>query len=78
MTELPKPAVLAARGGCWFRAGTVEIHLGVEAGFAPALQGAPGHPSRDPWRRRAHVTRGHRDLQSCLTAISPSSGRRES
>ncbi|WP_030941874.1 VOC family protein [Streptomyces sp. NRRL S-646] len=34
MTEIPKPHVLAARGGCWFQAGAVQLHLGVEA--APA------------------------------------------
>ena len=30
MTEVEKPAVLAARGGCWFRGGGLEVHLGVE------------------------------------------------
>ena len=30
MVELEKPAALAARGGCWFRGGGVEVHLGVE------------------------------------------------
>lgn len=34
MTEIPKPPTLAARGGCWFRAGPVQLHLGVEE--APA------------------------------------------
>ncbi|MER6570341.1 VOC family protein [Streptomyces sp. NPDC001093] len=34
MTEIPKPPVLAARGGCWFQAGAVQIHLGIEE--APA------------------------------------------
>ncbi|MFF4270851.1 VOC family protein [Streptomyces sp. NPDC001536] len=34
MTEVPKPPVLAARGGCWFRAGAVQLHLGIEE--APA------------------------------------------
>ena len=42
MTELDKPPVLAARGGAWFRAGGVEIHLGVEAGFRPARKAHPG------------------------------------
>lgn len=36
MTELPKPANLAVRGGCWFEAGGAHVHLGVEAGFRPA------------------------------------------
>jgi catechol 2,3-dioxygenase-like lactoylglutathione lyase family enzyme len=50
MTERPKPPVLAARGGCWFRvgpespdnAGAVEIHLGVEEPFVPARKAHPG------------------------------------
>jgi catechol 2,3-dioxygenase-like lactoylglutathione lyase family enzyme len=42
MTELPKPAELAARGGCWFASGDVQVHLGVEDGFAPARKAHPG------------------------------------
>jgi catechol 2,3-dioxygenase-like lactoylglutathione lyase family enzyme len=42
MTEREKPPVLAARGGCWFRAGGVELHLGVEDRFAPARKAHPG------------------------------------
>ncbi|KOU57803.1 glyoxalase [Streptomyces sp. MMG1533] len=42
MTELPKPPVLAARGGCWFQAGAVQLHLGVEADFRPAKKAHPG------------------------------------
>lgn len=42
MTEVPKPPVLAARGGCWFEAGHVRLHLGVEPGFRPARKAHPG------------------------------------
>jgi catechol 2,3-dioxygenase-like lactoylglutathione lyase family enzyme len=42
MTEIPKPPVLAARGGLWLRADTLEIHLGVEADFRPARKAHPG------------------------------------
>ncbi len=42
MDELTKPPVLAARGGAWFRSGSVEIHCGVEADFAPARKAHPG------------------------------------
>ncbi len=42
MTELEKPSALAARGGCWFRLGGLEIHLGVEEGFRPAAKAHPG------------------------------------
>jgi catechol 2,3-dioxygenase-like lactoylglutathione lyase family enzyme len=42
MAELEKPAVLAARGGCWFRSGGLEVHLGVESKFIPADKAHPG------------------------------------
>jgi catechol 2,3-dioxygenase-like lactoylglutathione lyase family enzyme len=42
MVELEKPPVLAARGGCWFRGGGLEVHLGVEAAFVPARKAHPG------------------------------------
>jgi catechol 2,3-dioxygenase-like lactoylglutathione lyase family enzyme len=41
MTEIEKPPVLAARGGAWFRAGRLELHLGVEDDFRPARKGTP-------------------------------------
>ncbi|WP_337193510.1 VOC family protein [Actinomadura rayongensis] len=42
MTEIEKPPVLAARGGLWVRAETLEIHLGVEDDFRPARKAHPG------------------------------------
>ena len=39
--EVEKPPVLAARGGCWFRTDGVEVHVGVEDGFAPARKAHP-------------------------------------
>ena len=42
LEELPKPQPLAARGGCWFRAGAQELHVGVEEPFTPARK---AHPS---------------------------------
>ncbi|QHA05172.1 glyoxalase [Streptomyces broussonetiae] len=42
MTEIPKPPVLAARGGCWFEAGHVQLHVGIENGFRPAKKAHPG------------------------------------
>jgi catechol 2,3-dioxygenase-like lactoylglutathione lyase family enzyme len=42
MTEIPKPQLLAARGGCWFQAGAVQLHLGIEADFRPARKAHPG------------------------------------
>lgn len=42
MSEIPKPAVLAARGGAWFAAGALELHLGIEDDFRPARKAHPG------------------------------------
>ncbi len=42
MEEVEKPPALAARGGCWFRGGGVEVHLGVEQAFTPARKAHPG------------------------------------
>ncbi|MDQ1708786.1 MAG: hypothetical protein QOG49_171, partial [Frankiaceae bacterium] len=36
MAETAKPPALAARGGCWFRGGGLEVHLGVDPDFRPA------------------------------------------
>ena len=36
MTEIDNPPVLAKRGGAWFAAGHVQIHLGVEEDFRAA------------------------------------------
>lgn len=41
LPEVPKPPELAARGGCWFEAPGVKVHLGVEADFRPAKKAHP-------------------------------------
>jgi len=46
-SEVQKPAELARRGGVWFRAGTLELHLGVEEPFAPAEKAHPGILTED-------------------------------
>lgn len=33
LTEVPKPVEMAKRGGAWFEAGAVKVHLGVEQDF---------------------------------------------
>jgi catechol 2,3-dioxygenase-like lactoylglutathione lyase family enzyme len=45
--ELPKPALLARRGGCWFAVPGcggpgAELHVGVEEDFRPAAKAHPG------------------------------------
>jgi catechol 2,3-dioxygenase-like lactoylglutathione lyase family enzyme len=47
LAEVAKPPVLAARGGVWFRADGIEIHIGVEDGFRPARKAHPGILVRD-------------------------------
>jgi catechol 2,3-dioxygenase-like lactoylglutathione lyase family enzyme len=39
--EVPKPADLAKRGGCWFERGELKVHLGVEAQFRAARKAHP-------------------------------------
>jgi len=41
MREIPKPAELIKRGGCWFESGSVQVHLGVEMDFRPAKKAHP-------------------------------------
>jgi catechol 2,3-dioxygenase-like lactoylglutathione lyase family enzyme len=39
--EVPKPANLAKRGGCWFVRGALKVHLGVESDFRAARKAHP-------------------------------------
>lgn len=42
LTEIVKPAALAARGGVWFAlAGSVQLHIGVAEPFVPAGKAHP-------------------------------------
>lgn len=41
LAETPKPAHLAARGGCWFEDGALKVHLGVDPDFRPARKAHP-------------------------------------
>ena len=41
LPERSKPPILAARGGCWFEAPGVKVHLGVEADFRAAQKAHP-------------------------------------
>lgn len=42
MPELAKPAALQARGGLWFQCGALQLHLGIDPAFQPALNAHPG------------------------------------
>lgn len=39
--EVPKPSAMAARGGAWFEAGAVRIHVGTEEAFVAARKAHP-------------------------------------
>ena len=55
LTELSKPADLAARGGCWFALGDRQLHFGVDAEFRPA--------------KKAHVAFATDDLDALRTRL---------
>ena len=48
MQEMEKPEPLRSRGGCWFRCGTQQIHIGVERDFRPAKKAHPAFVANDP------------------------------
>lgn len=41
LPEVAKPDALQARGGLWFEAGTLRLHLGVDDDFRPAKKAHP-------------------------------------
>ena len=41
LTEITKPPELAPRGGCWFQGQGIDLHLGVQQDFTPALKAHP-------------------------------------
>jgi catechol 2,3-dioxygenase-like lactoylglutathione lyase family enzyme len=54
--ELPKPPGLAQRGGCWFRLGEIELHVGIEEPFVPQAKAHPGFLVDDLDRWAARMT----------------------
>lgn len=46
MKEIPKPENLQSRGGCWFRCGVQEVHIGIQANFVAAEKAHPGFTVR--------------------------------
>jgi catechol 2,3-dioxygenase-like lactoylglutathione lyase family enzyme len=41
ISHVPKPYLLAVRGGCWFEDGDLKVHLGVDVSFRPATKAHP-------------------------------------
>ncbi len=47
ITEEEKPFPLSERGGCWFRKGSVILHVGVDNEFAPQKKAHPAFVVHD-------------------------------
>lgn len=47
LKEIEKPPHLVAQGGCWFRVGSRQLHIGVEDEFRPALKAHPAFTVSD-------------------------------
>jgi catechol 2,3-dioxygenase-like lactoylglutathione lyase family enzyme len=47
LEEIAKPEPLRFRGGCWFRCGAHQIHIGVETDFRPCRKAHPAIAVRD-------------------------------
>ena len=61
ISEVPKPAHLAKRGGCWFEQGGLKVHLGVDADFKPARKAHPAFIVSDLGKLVTRLeTRGYR------------------
>lgn len=58
LAEVPKPAALAGRGGCWFAGDGVAVHLGVEPDFRPASKAHPAFVVEDLAAARTRLTAG--------------------
>ena len=61
LAQVPKPANLATRGGCWFEKDSVKVHIGVDADFHPA--------------RRAHPALLVEDLPALVAALTAGGAR---
>jgi catechol 2,3-dioxygenase-like lactoylglutathione lyase family enzyme len=47
LQEIEKPAPLTGRGGCWFKVGSRQLHIGVEEPFRPAVKAHPAFSVSD-------------------------------
>ena len=64
LSEIPKPAPLASRGGCWFAGSGIVVHLGVEENFTPARKAHPAF-------RVADLTACRQILEAAGASIIP-------
>lgn len=58
LVEVPKPADMAGRGGCWFEKGSVRVHIGVTPDFIPAHKAHPAFLVADLDQMTAALKRG--------------------
>jgi len=63
LPEVPKPAELAKRGGCWFEEGDIRIHMGVEQDFRPAKKAHPAFQVTDIDMIRSRMIAGGADVR---------------
>lgn len=47
LVEIEKPESLRSRGGCWFRIGSRQLHIGIEEPFRPAAKAHPAFAVRE-------------------------------
>ncbi|HEV3480970.1 MAG TPA: VOC family protein [Candidatus Acidoferrales bacterium] len=47
LEEIQKPEPLRSRGGCWFKLGSAQLHIGVEEAFRPATKAHPAFAAND-------------------------------
>ena len=55
LTQVPRPPALSPRGGVWFTSGDLEVHLGVEDQFRPAVKAHPAILVRGLEKLRARI-----------------------
>lgn len=55
LEEIEKTEPLRARGGCWFRVGTRQLHIGVESAFHQAKKAHPAFAVSDIDAAFAHL-----------------------
>jgi catechol 2,3-dioxygenase-like lactoylglutathione lyase family enzyme len=47
LDEIEKPEALRSRGGCWFKVGSRQLHIGVDEPFHPAKKAHPAFAVSD-------------------------------
>ncbi len=58
LEQIPRPLTLSPGGGVWFRRGDLEVHLGVEERFSPAVKAHPAFLVTDVEGLRARIESG--------------------